>query len=107
MALPAGHVLADRTNPSKFRVRFGGKRKRRLSGLWQIGAMLLLLALAEIAPSSPAVPVRVQATAAIRIERAGVATKTEWERLPPQRRRELIRTDELGRSIAIRLIEHE
>jgi hypothetical protein len=69
--------------------------------------MLMLLALAQAATSGPVLRPRAPARAAVRIERAGVATKAEWDRLPAQHRRQLIRRDEFGRSIAIRVIEHE
>ena len=49
----------------------------------------------------------VRARAMVRIERSAVANRTEWERLPSERRRELVRKDELGRPVVIRVVEYE
>lgn len=69
--------------------------------------MFLLLVLAGAATSTATVGPEVQARAVVRVERPAVATQKEWERLPPARRRELVRKDELGRPVAIRVIEYE
>jgi hypothetical protein len=69
--------------------------------------MFVLLALAGAATSTATAEPSIRARAVIRVERAAVASRAEWERLPPARRRELVRKDELGRPIAIRVVEYE
>ncbi|MCH8614853.1 hypothetical protein LZ016_01860 [Sphingomonas sp. SM33] len=68
--------------------------------------MLWLLVFAQAVPSVPAPP-RVQAKAAVRVMRADKVTAETWAKAGPAARRELLRTDEGGRPIVIRTIEHQ
>ncbi len=68
--------------------------------------MLLLALAASIASPLPA-PARAQSRASASIMRAARATASEWEALPPGRRRELLVRDEQGRPLRLRLIENE
>jgi hypothetical protein len=71
--------------------------------------MLVLALLAGSAsavpqPSGPATP---PASATVRIERAVSITERHWNQAPIASRREVERTDEKGRKIIVRLIEHQ
>ena len=69
--------------------------------------MLLLIALAASA-SPPPPPVRVQeARATARIERSQRVTQETWTSAAEDQRREIIRRDEKGRLILLRLIENQ
>lgn len=70
-------------------------------------SMILLIALAQAATPAQDTQPRVQARAVGRVVRPVVATREEWEHLAPASRREIIRNDEFGRPVIIRLIEHE
>jgi hypothetical protein len=63
---------------------------------------VLLLALLAAA-SSPAI----QATATLRIERPVKVSRDEWEKLPPQPKREVVITDEQGRRLLLRVVENQ
>jgi hypothetical protein len=63
--------------------------------------VLLFAALAVSPPPAP------QATATIRIERPVKASRADWERLPPQSKREVIVRDEQGRRLLLRLVENQ
>jgi hypothetical protein len=67
----------------------------------------LLLAGFAIAASQPAGPTTRSATASVRIERAAPVTAQHWSQAPIASRREVERTDENGRKIIVRLIEHQ
>jgi hypothetical protein len=69
--------------------------------------VLALLAGAASAASQPAAPAARAATATVRIERAGSITADHWSKAPITSRREVVRTDENGRKITVRLIEHQ
>jgi hypothetical protein len=66
--------------------------------------VLVFAAFASVLPPVP--QARPQARATVRIVRAAEASRDEWERLPPSRRRETIVVDG-GRRLKIRLIEME
>ena len=66
--------------------------------------MLLLIAAAS-QPQPP--PVRVQATASVRVERPVRVSSENWEQVPKVRRREILVRDEAGRPLLLRLIENE
>ena len=71
------------------------------------GAMLLaFLVLAQSAQPAPA-PSVAQARVTLRIQRAARASDSEWRKAPPDSRREIGRKDENGRTIVIRVIEHQ
>jgi hypothetical protein len=63
---------------------------------------VLLLALLAAA-SSPTI----QATATVRIERPVKVSRDEWEKLPPQPKREVVITDEQGRRLLLRVVENQ
>jgi hypothetical protein len=65
--------------------------------------MLLLAALALSAPAQP----RLEAVAAVRIERPSIAASQLWEKLPKARRKEVRIRDEQGRELLLRLVENE
>lgn len=67
---------------------------------------MLLLGLLAFA-AEPATPVVRQARATVHIVSAVRASRDEWKRLPPQRRREVVRRDDDGRAVRLRLIENE
>lgn len=68
---------------------------------------MLLLAPLALAAEPPATPVVRQARATVHIVSAARASRDEWKRLPPQKRREVLRRDEHGRVTLLRLIENE
>jgi hypothetical protein len=68
--------------------------------------LLALLVLAQGAQPAPA-PGVVQARVTLRIQRAARASESDWRKAPPARRREIERKDEAGRTIVIRVIEHQ
>ena len=69
--------------------------------------MLILFVLAEVATRST-VQTGAPARASVRIERAAaIARKDLWDKAPPLHRREIVRKEADGRTIVIRLIEHE
>jgi hypothetical protein len=69
--------------------------------------MLFLLVLAEVA-TRPPVESGAPARASVRILRSSaIARKDLWEETPPLKRREIVRKEADGRTIVIRIIEHE
>jgi len=68
--------------------------------------MLLLFASAAITVSKPPAA-QAQATATIRIERPAIASDKEWEHSPKASRREIIRRDERGQPMLLRVIEYQ
>lgn len=67
--------------------------------------MITLLALAEMIAATAA-PTQVrQATATVRIERPARVTPETWHRASTAERREVLRRDESGRAILLRLID--
>jgi len=70
--------------------------------------MLLFIANTAVATlSPPSARAQAQATATIRIERPAIANSAEWDRAPRASRKEVIRRDERGRPVLLRLIEHQ
>jgi hypothetical protein len=69
--------------------------------------VLLLVALAVSQAAPPLPPVRLQASATVRIERPVSASRTDWDRLPASQRREVIARDEQGRPVLLRIVENE
>ena len=65
-----------------------------------------ILSAAPQAGAHPA-PVSAAAVATVRIERASEIRAETWSRAPANRRRDLDRTDDSGRKIVVRVIEHE
>jgi hypothetical protein len=70
--------------------------------------MLLLFTSAAIATafSSP-VRAEMQATATIRIERPAIANDKAWDQSPKASRREIIRRDERGQPLLLRVVEYQ
>jgi hypothetical protein len=68
--------------------------------------LLALLVLAQGAQPAPA-PSMAQAKVTLRIQRAARASENDWREAPPASRRESERKDETGRTIVIRVIEHQ
>ena len=69
--------------------------------------MLLLIASTTIATVSRPPATQAQATATIRIERPAIASDKEWEHSPKASRREIIRRDERGQPMLLRVIEYQ
>ena len=69
--------------------------------------MLLLFASAAITTVSKPPAAQAQATATIRIERPAIASDKEWEHSPKASRREIIRRDERGQPMLLRVIEYQ
>ena len=63
-----------------------------------------MLVLAVLAATPPP---KVQATATVRIERPVKANLEEWEKLPPQSKREVVISDEQGRRVLLRVVENQ
>jgi hypothetical protein len=69
--------------------------------------MLALLVLAEVA-ARPPVESAAPARASVRIVRtSAIARKDQWEEAPRLNRREIVRKEADGRTVVIRVIEHE
>jgi hypothetical protein len=70
--------------------------------------MFLLLANTALA-ALPVTPARAeaQAIATIRIERPAIASSRAWEDSPKGSRREVIRRDERGQPLLLRLIDYQ
>ena len=68
--------------------------------------LLALLVLAQGAQPAPA-PSVTQARVTLRIQRAARASENDWRKAAPASRREIERKDETGRTIVIRVIEHQ
>ncbi|HJR82823.1 MAG TPA: hypothetical protein VJ775_02745 [Sphingomicrobium sp.] len=67
---------------------------------------MALLVLAQGAqPATVARPDQARVT--LRIRQAAPASEREWRKAPPASRREIERKDESGRTIVIRVIEHQ
>ena len=66
--------------------------------------MLALLLLASAAPQTPRPPAPAKAT--VRIERAVEMRARDWGKPTSAQQREVRRTDEQGRPILLRLVEH-
>jgi hypothetical protein len=74
--------------------------------------MLLLILGATTAwsappPAQPSRPAEVQATATVRIERAATASPEQWAQVPRATRREVIRRDEHGNLLLMRIVDFE
>jgi len=73
--------------------------------------MFLLIAsnamAAMTAPSPPPAQSHSQATATVRIERPAIANSKEWDRAPKAGRREIVRRDEGGQTVLLRLVEYQ
>jgi hypothetical protein len=70
--------------------------------------VLLLVALSAQASPAPSQPiVAVQATATVRIERPSTVTASDWHRMPPQMKREVIVRNEQGQPLLLRLVENQ
>lgn len=73
--------------------------------------MLLLAALVQPhgfpANTSPATSAVAESRATVRIERPVRVGGEEWQRVPRDKRREIVITDEQGRPVLLRLVEME
>jgi hypothetical protein len=70
--------------------------------------MFLLFAAAAVAiVSKPVASATAQATATIRIERPAIASDKEWNQPAKASRREVVRRDERGRPMLLRVIEYQ
>ena len=69
--------------------------------------MLLLFASAVITIVAKPPTAEARATATIRIERPAIASDKEWEHSPKASRREIIRRDERGQPMLLRVIEYQ
>ena len=66
--------------------------------------LMLLAASTSTAPPQPSVSSRAIAT--VRVLQSSKASREEWERVPADKRREVIRS-EGGRQVLIRIVDHE
>lgn len=70
--------------------------------------MLLLAALAsQVAPAPPLPKGMAQAAATVRIERPSAVSSKDWDRSPPESKREIVVHDENGRPLLLRLVENQ
>jgi hypothetical protein len=70
--------------------------------------VLLLAALAaQAAPAPPLPKAVVQATATVRIQRPSAVSRDDWNRSPPEMKREVVVTDAQGQPVLLRLIENQ
>jgi hypothetical protein len=67
--------------------------------------MLVVAALSAIVAPPPHPKLRSVATAIVRIERPVAAGAGQWEASPAHLRREVVRVDENGRPVLLRLVE--
>ena len=67
----------------------------------------MLVSLISYAAALPVASAQVQATASVRIERAALANKDEWEEAPKSSRREIFVRREGGEAVLVRVIEYE
>ena len=67
--------------------------------------VLLLPSVASLVATEP--PAHAQGTVTIRVERPAIASENEWQRPSPGARREIIRLDERGRPMLLRVLEFE
>jgi hypothetical protein len=65
-------------------------------------AIVITVADAGVKPQSLS-----QARASVRVERATISNEQYWKATPHQARKELLKFDEKGNPVLIRLIEHE
>jgi len=67
----------------------------------------MLLAIIAAIASSPTLPADGQARAAVRIERPAVGAADQWKNAAPSARRQIVRADEKGNLIVMRIVDYQ